>query len=248
MEEGYRAIVGAVSAGTVRPQEQLKRAPLPFVTIARQAGAGGNTLKERLVQRLAMIDKADPPWSGFDHELIDKVAADHHLSTPLLESLDEGSHSYLDDLLFAGFNLSGKPEPTELTVYRRIAKTIRALARVGRVVIVGRGGVFLTEDLPTGVHVNLVAPREHRIEMTRRARNLSHDEAAKWVEQVDKNREAFFHRHWPKRSLSGESFTVTFNTATLSDEQITEALLPLIPGMQAKDAKHKALHAEHAHP
>ena len=40
---------------------------------------------------------------------------------------------------------------------------VRALAEVGRVIIVGRGGVFITRDLPGGIHVRLVAPREWRV-------------------------------------------------------------------------------------
>lgn len=245
--EGYRAIAGALSAGTIRPQEQARRAPLPFVTISRQAGAGGNTLKDCLVDRLREIDKADPPWTGFDHELVGKVAQDHHLSTPLLETLDEANHSYLNELF--GSVLTNKPEPSELAVLRRVAKTIRALAQVGRVVIVGRGGVFITEGMPAGVHIHLVAPLEDRIDATARSRGISQENAAAWVDRIDRNRQAFYHRHWPQRSLDAAAFTVTFNTGQLSDEQIVDAVIPLIPGMKAKHERHQArtrtAHAAH---
>lgn len=235
----YRAIVGAVAAGAVKRPETAERATLPFITISRQAGAGGNTLKEKLVDRLARIDRADPPWSGWDHELVAKVAEDHDLASPLLETLDEASHSYVNELLRAAFNLgSKKSEPTELTVYRRVAKTIRALARAGRTIVVGRGGVFITADMPGGMHIYLVAPLEYRIEMTRQNRGLSYDDAAEWVRKVDENREHFYRRHWPHRELRPESFTLTINTEPVDEEAMVDAIVPLIPGMKEKDLRH----------
>ncbi|MFW6060438.1 MAG: AAA family ATPase [Phycisphaeraceae bacterium] len=235
--EGFRAISGAVAAGAIRPHEQARRAPLPFITISRQAGAGGIALKDKLVQRLRAIDKADPPWTGFDRELVEKVAADYDLSSPLLETLDEASHSYLNELFSA--LLISKPEPNELAVYRRVAKTIRALAQVGRVVIVGRGGMFITEDMPAGVHVHLVAPLAQRIEMAQRTRGFARKEAAEWVQRIDENRAAFYRRHWPQRTVGPEVFSVVFNTAHVSEDAMVEALLPLIPGMQEKRDRHR---------
>jgi len=240
--DGYRAILGAVRSGTVQPQEQGRAAPPPFVTIARQAGAGGNTLNGRLVARLNGIDRADPPWTGFDRELVEKVAQTYELSSPLLETLDESSHSYMDELL-TGFKLHGKSEPSELAVYRRVAKTIRALAQVGRVVIVGRGGVFLTQDMPVGLHVYLVAPLEQRVAMAREARGLSRDDAAEWVKRTDAARESFYRRHWPGQPVGPEAFSVTFNTAAISDEQMVEsmvmggriAMLGIPPGRSSVD-------------
>lgn len=243
----YRAIVGAVAAGTLKHRDAAGHQRPPFITVSRQAGAGGNTLKEKLARRLGAIDKADPPWSGFDQELVAKVAEDHDLSSPLLETLDEANHSYVNELLRATFNLgSSKPEPTELTVYRRVAKTVRALANAGRTIIVGRGGVFITSDLPGGVHIYLVAPLEYRVELTRKNRGLSYDDAAEWVRRVDENREAFYRRHWPQREVQPEAFHVTFNTAANDDDDMVEAILPLIPGMREKDEQYKQRHAQPA--
>jgi len=236
---GYRAILGAVKSGTLRPHEQAAHAPLPFITIARQAGAGGNTLKEKLVHRLNKLDRGNPPWTGYDRELVEKVADEHDLSTPLLETLDEQSHSYMDELL-ASFKLYGKSEPSELAVYRRVAKTIRALAQVGRAVIVGRGGVFITRDMPMGVHVQLVAPFDDRVQMVQTARHMTPKDAADWVKRTDEGRRSFYHRHWPQHTVQPDAFTVTFNTAEVDDAQIVESLLPLLPNHVA----HQAMLAE----
>jgi hypothetical protein len=124
----------------------------PFVTIAREAGAGGRSLSHALADALNQRDDTTR-WRAFDRELVEKVAADHQISETLVESLEKKTRSWLDELLVSG------PE-SSFGVYRRVAATIRALAEVGGAVIVGRGGVFVTEGLPGGIHIRLVAPLE----------------------------------------------------------------------------------------
>ena len=107
---------------------------------------------------------------------------------------------------------------------------IRALAELGRVVIVGRGAVYLTGDMPGGVHVRLVAPAGVRIARTAGATGVSVDAAGAWVRDTDRARESFFRRHWPARPLMPEAFAMTLNTAKLSVGQQVSAVLPALPG------------------
>jgi hypothetical protein len=51
------------------------------------------------------------------------------------------------------------------------------------------------------------------------------------VKDVDHNREAFYRRHWPGKELTPQTFTITLNTAGLTEEQMVAAVMPLIPGM-----------------
>ena len=224
-------IIGALASSAVQHSQQHAK-PLPFITISRQAGAGGRTLKDKLVDRLKQIDPAQPPWQGFDRELVEKVCAETKLYEPLVAALGEESRSLITDLI-ASIGSRGL-EPMEITVYRKVAKTIRALAQAGRVIIVGRGGVFLTNGMESGVHIDLVAPLEYRIAQTQKARNLSEKEAAAWVKKIDQGRQAFYSRYWPGRQATPEVFTAVFNTARVSDDAIVDAVLPLIPGIKSK--------------
>lgn len=230
MDESFRTVLGALVAGVPLGQEEsTAQRPRPFITIARQAGARGRSLMGKLVQRLRELDPAQPPWTGFDRELVEKVAAEHQLYQPLVESLGRENRSYLEELL-ASLTVH-HPMPTEFAVYRRVAQTIRALAQAGRVIIVGRGGVFITRNMPQGLHILLVAPLEDRIEATRQRLGLSRQDAAEWVKRLDENRQAFYRRYWPQHSTGPESFSVTYNTASLSVDAIVESILPLIPGL-----------------
>jgi hypothetical protein len=113
-----------------------------------------------------------------------------------------------------------------------VASTVRALALVGRCVVVGRGGVYATADLPRGVHVRLVAPLPHRIERTQRLRGLSAKEAAAEVNRIDRHRETFHRRYWSDKALLPEIFTVTLNAAQVEDERMADCILPLIGSTQ----------------
>ena len=212
-------------------------AVMPFVTISRQAGAGGTTLAQHLVERLNDVDPdLDRTWTCWDRELVERVANDHHISQELIDSLEDVHRTWLEDF-FTGLSLGDEADqPDELAVYHRVAATVRALAQLGRVVIVGRGGVCITRNMPGGTHVRLVAPVKDRVAFMMRKFNVSHDVAAEHVRRLDRNRESFYRRYWPTHPLASEMFTVTLNTANLREDQLADCLIPLIAPRAAAGA------------
>jgi cytidylate kinase len=228
-------IVADIAAENIRyakqPASRQKRTGHPFITISRQASAGGDEVKDKLVERLRQVDPGEPAWAGFDRELVEKVSEDHNLSARLIESLEESSYNWLGELI-RGFD-QDRP-PSDVAVYRRVAKTVFALAQAGRVVIVGRGGAFLTRGLPGGIHIRLVAPFDVRAERFAKANNLSQRDAERGLRELEERRANFYKRFWPSRSLTAENFTVTFNTAQVDDAHVAESVLPLIPGVAEK--------------
>ncbi len=201
---------------------------LPFFTISRQAGAGGEPLAHRLSERLNLIEPGERAWSAFDRELIERVASDHGISSELVELIGEGGRGWLEEMFET---MTSRPlmRPGELEIYRMVAETVLALAEAGRVVLVGLGAAFITQQRTGGVHVRLVAPLSHRIEQTAWARQLTRREALEYIRRTERRREAFFRRFWPDHCLSAESFTVTFNTAHCSVEQQVDALIAMLP-------------------
>lgn len=223
-----RSVLAAIRATPVALRHMSESAApkaLPFVTISRQAGAGGHTVGQRLVNRLNELDPGEQPWALWDRELTEKVVADHNVERSLVEALAEGHRSWMEDFL-AG--LSFEPDQTEARVYQYVATTMRALAQHGRVVLVGRGGVHITRRLPAGIHIRLVAPLDHRIHAMAKQLGLSQEAATAHVHQLDKQREAFYRRYWPRDVLANEAFSVTFNTAMVDERLAVESALALI--------------------
>jgi len=229
IEDRVRPILAEAFLVAKLPAQRAARPRGLFVTINRQAWAGGWSLAQRLVDELNNCERdARQPWTCWDRELVEKVAADHHISHQLIESLEDSGRSWLEEFL-ASLS-SDKHQAEELKVYRRVAATIRALAEVGRVVIVGRGGSYITRGIPGGTHVRLVAPADHRIRSMARKLGIPPDEAAVRVRQIDQNRLAFYRRYWPNESLSPESFTVTLNAAEIDEQTMVDCLARLIHG------------------
>jgi hypothetical protein len=63
-----------------------------------------------------------------------------------------------------------------------------------------------------------------------RSHGISEQAAAERVRRTDRNREAFYHRHFEGRPVTPEQFTVIFNAAAVERDRMVEALVPLIVG------------------
>jgi len=223
------------------------RPTAPFITISRQAGAGGNTLAAALEKRLNTIAPNDHPWSTWDKDLVRKVALDHHVAASLVESLDaEGPHpSWFQEFISALTPPHREEDLDEFQVFRRTAITVRTLALVGRCIIVGRGGVYATSDLARGVHVRLVAPLPHRIAHLAALRNIPEKEAAAEVHRLDRYRDEFHRRYWPEKAMLPEIFTITLNAALVSEDQMVDCIVPLVGASREPAARKENVEADY---
>ena len=225
------SLLASIQTGLYQQQQQSGRTsrPVPFITISRQAGAGGRTLAGALADRLNEQDPGERPWTVWDRELVEKVAHDEHIPQALVESLERGGPKRGAFLEFLA-SLSARDDESldEFQVYRRAAHTIRGLARAGRAILVGRGGVYATGDLPGGVHLRLVAPFQDRVAHMAQMMNLSEAAAAREVRRIDACRDAFHRRYWPDKALLPEIFTMTLNAAAIEERKMADCVLPLI--------------------
>jgi cytidylate kinase len=109
-----------------------------------------------------------------------------------------------------------------------IFRTIRTLATVGKVIVVGRGGVCVTRDLPNGVHVRLVAPPSVRILRMMELLHLSANEARELVSRTDRSRAKLIKTYFSKDIRDPRLYDVTWNTDSVSIEEIAASVIGLI--------------------
>jgi cytidylate kinase len=227
-----RQLIGSLRTAGETPTGVLSQETLatwPFVTISRQAGAGGVTFSRHLAEHLnnRFPNPPEHPWQSFDHELVERIAADHHLSTDLIESLEKSSHTWISEF-FSGLSLSDQ-NPSEMHVFRRVVQTVRALARAGHVIMVELGGMLITRDMPWGIHVRIVAPFEFRVKNLARLEKISEKEAREAVTLRDRDRDAFLAKFWPaQHPLRPEMFHLTLNSSLMSEQEMAQAVMPLI--------------------
>jgi len=193
--------------------KQKARTVCPFVTISRQAGAGGITIGEKLVADLWENDKeAVCPWAIFDKTLVNRVLEDHQLPDKISEYMAERKVSQVDDIMEELFNL----HPSEWTLVHKTSETILNLAQMGNVILVGRGSHIITKRLENGFHVRLIASPEKRVEHLQEYYKLDRKKALKFMEKEDKGRRDYVKEHFDQNIDDPLGYDLVINTDRFS--------------------------------
>src|SRR2546422_1696775 len=147
----------------------------PFVTISREYGCEGSPLAVRLQEILNERCRPFFTWVAYEQEVLDKVADELHIARGLVESIDGRRRGEMSEL----FDTILNKRVDDGLVFRKIAEVVRSLAIHGHTILVGRGSYLITQDLRTGMHGRLVAPREGRIHKIAADRGMPNQEAEK---------------------------------------------------------------------
>ncbi|MCB0695617.1 MAG: cytidylate kinase-like family protein [Saprospiraceae bacterium] len=199
----------------------------PFLTISRQAGAGGHTVGREVIRQLEDRFPKDPlthGWEVFDQKLcvmiLQNTSVNVSFESLIKEEYKSEAKQFVSDLL------EGKA--TQYSTYKKTFHVIRLLCQIGKVVIVGRGGAHLTRDLPNGVHVRLVANTNERIERMTKMFDITTREATKQAKEQDKNRARLVHDFFNQDIDDPLQYDAMYNTSTLNVDQIAHSILELV--------------------
>jgi len=190
-----------------------KREVYPCITISRQTGAGSKPVCEKLIQ--IMDDYSEPEgvkWAFFDRNLIEKVLEDHQLPKQISEFMHEGKYKHLNSVVYELLGL----KPAEWTLVHKTTDTILQLARMGNVVIVGRGANIITSKLKNTFHVRLIASLEKRIEHIKSLMDINEKEALNYIKKEDENRKKYLKSHFHVNADNPLLYHMTVNTDLLT--------------------------------
>jgi cytidylate kinase len=166
-------------------ESRLRPQALKFVTISREAGAGGGEIGRCVGERLG--------WEVFDKNLLDRVADRFHLSRMMLDLVDETHTSWVYDVL--GTWMDRKLVPHEKYV-ACLTRVVLAAAHRGSAVFVGRGAQFFLPRQEL-LAVRVVASPKYRIQQIMEKRGLSMGDARHYMAEIDNGRrelvQQFFH-------------------------------------------------------
>ena len=190
-----------------------KREVYPCVTISRQTGAGSKPVCEKLVD---IMDEYSEPegikWAFFDRNLIEKVLEDHNLPEQISEFMPEGKYKHLNAVVNELLGL----KPAEWTLTHKTTDTILQLARMGNVVIVGRGANIITSKLKNTFHVRLIASLEKRVEHIKSLMELSEEEALNYIKKEDGKRKKYLKSYFHADADDPLLYHMTVNTDLLT--------------------------------
>ena len=198
----------------------------PFITISRQAGAGGHTLARTLLQAFEAEQDRDlfGGWEMFDQKLVAMVADDPDLRVSVEGLLGEEYHRGAEDF-FRQILVSSTHQDI---VADRVFRLVRVLAEVGKAIIVGRAGSEVTRGLGPAVSLRLVAPESQRVKRMMELRGINEKKARELVDKYDGGRARLLKRHFRVDIDDPLRYDAIWNTGSASSEAIAAATIALL--------------------
>ena len=182
----------------------------PVVTISRRMGSGARIVAEKLAHNLG--------WSLWSKELLDAIAEDADVSRKVVEAFDEKTISEIE--LFAHAAL-GDFEMGDFIYKKHLIKAIAAIAKLGNVIILGRGANFL---LPDALHIRIDASDEHRIMNMMKYEALTRNEAEVKLRDSDKARQHFLLSAFGRERVVSAQYDLTIWMDKFSTEDAAKII------------------------
>ena len=199
----------------------------PLITISRMAGTNAHGIGRFIIMRLA--ESADPDlnagWDLFDQKLCALIAQNKGLAADYDALLTDkyragGVHRMVYELLIG--------TPQEYRIQKKIEEVIRLLARLGKVIIIGRGGFQLARHMPGAIHLHLVAPLEYRVQTVMKFDNLTEEAAVRKIKETDEERTRFLKKHHNCDLRDSANFDLVWNVASFPTSEIVNATAELV--------------------
>jgi CMP/dCMP kinase len=188
---------------------------VPVLTISRLYGSGGSEVAAIVARELG--------WSLLDNAVVDAVASRMGLSAAEVRDREERVPSLVERLTSAmamGSQewmtpIAEASRPTDeqlIEVTHRIVD--EAIAR-GPLVVVGRGTQEMLAEREDTLHVFCYATRKALIKRTMQREGIDMDEAARRVDNINKERDQWVRLHWERDRRAHENYDLSVNTETL---------------------------------
>jgi len=201
-------------------QEQLdkwqrEKAPVSAytITISRQAGAGGSEIARILAQKTKMDLMAG--------QIIQRVAESSKMSTKVVETLDEKAVTTMESWINSMF-VSRHLWPSDYL--KHLTMVMGTIGKHGNAIVVGRGAGYILPP-ETTFRVKVIAPLEYRIESMMRIRNLSRDDAQKYIEKRDADRIAFVRKYFQVDAMDPQYYDLVINTEKVGIDGAIDTIL-----------------------
>ena len=196
----------------------------PVITISRDFGCPANICATDLAELLTKIEgeeKGKEPWRVISKEILDEAAKELGLTPEKIEYIFKfEKRSAIDEILEA---VSSKYYKSERKIRKTIGEIIHAFGEHGRVIIVGRAGATILQDIENSLHVKLIAPLDYRVDGVSRRHKISHNEAKKLTLDMDKKR-AMLRRDFAGKNISDVDYDLIFNCRTISSEEVVQLI------------------------
>lgn len=199
----------------------------PVITISREYGCPGKVIAQKLTTILSNkkgYDGKSHCWKWYSKEIMDETAKQLQMDPSKIKYVfDYEKKGALEDF-FSSFS---QYYQSDKKIRNTVGKVIREIAIQGHAIIVGRGGIAITRDIPDSLHINLQAPLEWRTIMISEKYEMSLEKARSVIIDIDKKRKEF-RDYFEGKNTDYTIPDITFNCMTLSVDEIVEIILKIV--------------------
>jgi len=196
----------------------------PVVTISREKGCPANTIAEKISLKLVGQTKGEP-WRWVNKMILEKSAEELHMNPSkinhVLYSEDKG---FFRDLMLS---FGERYYESDIKVKKTLAGLISDFSIRGNVIVVGLGGVAITKNIKSSLHIKLYAPVKYRVKKIMKKRDLSFERALTYVEEADVNRKLLID-YFNGLKANNDLFQAQFNCQSMSEDEIVSAIIDLM--------------------
>lgn len=178
---------------------------MAIITISRQIGSLGDEIAQSAANRLG--------YEYIEKLQISAVLTGLGFAVSEIDKFDEKKPSVWQTLsiqtkLFAHF----------------IRATVYDLAAKGNVVIVGRGGQVILEDIPGAVHVRIIAPYATRVSRLMELKGYEEKDAQRFIRQSDRDSSGYFSTYFDANLDDSDLYDLVVNTRTMTPDVCVEMI------------------------
>jgi len=201
--------------------------PGPVITISREYGCPAKLIAQKLAEVLSEKKNTSSekfPWKWYSKEILDESAKQLQMDPSQIKYIFDYEKKGTLEGFFSSFTNYYK---SDRAIRNTIGKVIREIATLGHSIIVGRGGIAITRDLPRSLHINLEASLVWRAVRVSQHYDLPIEKARETCIDTDKKRKEF-RDYFEGKNTDYTRADLTFNCMTLTPDEIVATIVKLV--------------------
>lgn len=220
---------------------------MAIITVSRQLGSHGSEIAAGVAEALRL--------RFIDREIIHRAAREAGVPRMALQELEyEGRRSLIERILNIMRTMPSIPSTPQASLreisspmvvpfggiltpamppfavamedyVRMVEMVIQNLAQSGDVLILGRAGQMILKDVPRALHVQIIAPFPHRVEVVMERENVPRRAAEERVAASDGARAEYLRRYYNVDWLDPRLYGLVINTGKIPVETAVKLIV-----------------------
>jgi cytidylate kinase len=171
----------------------------PTICISRKLASGAVEIADQIAAKIG--------YRVVDQQILQHIATNASLSEKTVAMFDERYRGKISELVALAF---GEKAFIKSDYAKHLFRSVYAIAALGPTIFVGRG-VHLLLDREKALAVRIISSDQFRIQRLASLMNISKEEAAKQISELDRLQAAFFKEVYNKKDASPYEFDMVIN-------------------------------------